>query len=289
MFFNGSGGTLIGAAATDGSGNLAPLNVAIPVTVTGGTYQIFATDGTNTATTTFTVPSGLTLTPNTGGPGISVSVSGTGFVKDESVIVGWDQAGNQVASGTANGNGGISTSFSVPSSSGTHAVFATGQSSHFVVTATFNVSGNVGGANLSLSPTSGVAGSTVSVNGTGFSATEQVNVEVDGGVVLSTTSDGNGNFATSITLPPSLAIGSHTISATGASSGHSAFATFSVTSVGQQATSCVGDDDERPGNGFGDDNHCHTGPPGQQKHDDDNSHGQGHGNHGHGNDKGDDD
>jgi hypothetical protein len=200
VYFNGSGGMLIGAEATDSSGNLPGFNVVIPSNVTGGNYQIFATDGSNTASATFTV--------------------------------------------------------------------------------------NVGGANLTVSPTSGAAGSTVSLSGTGFGANEQVNLAVDGGVVTSVSSDGNGNFSTSLTLSSSLALGSHTISATGATSGHAAFATFQVTST-SQTVGCSGGDDDRPGNGFGDDNHCHTGPRGQQdRGDNDNqgdNHGRGHG-HGHGED-----
>jgi hypothetical protein len=290
VFFNGSGGTQVGSPSSDGSGNLS-FNFTIP-SVTAGSYQIFATDGTNAATTTFTVPSSLTLSPTSGGQNTSVSVTGAGFLSGEGIVVSWDAGGNQVATATANGNGGFTTSFSVPSSSGTHTVFATGQTSHFSLSATFMVGGNTGGASLSISPTSGAAGSTVSLNGSGFNASEQVNIAVDGVGVTSVTSDGNGNFATSITLSSSLAMGGHTISATGASSGHMAFVTFSVTSTNQQANSCAGDEDSRPGNGHGDDNHCHTGPPGHQHEGNDNDnggHGHGHGHQGDDNDQGEDD
>ena len=295
VLFNGSGGSQIGSESSDGSGNLPGFNVGPIPNVVAGTYQIFATDDHgNTATTTFTVPSSLTLSPTSGGQGTSVSVNGTGFLSGETVSVAWDQAGNQVATAAANGNGAFSTSFSVPSSSGTHTILATGQSSHFALSATFSVSGNSGGANLSVSPTSGGAGSTVTLNGSGFNAGEQVNIAVDNGGTMSVTADGNGNFSTSMTLSSGLALGQHTISATGASSGHAAFTTFSVTSTSAQqqaTTSCTGtgdgdNDDSRPGNGFGDHNHCHTGPPGHQNDNDDNGghgHNHGHGHHGDGN------
>jgi hypothetical protein len=94
IFFNGSGGTLVGAESSDGAGNLAALNVVIP-SVTGATYQIFATDGTNTATANFNVPFSLTLNPTSGGQGTGVSVSGTGFLSGEGIVVGWDQAGTR--------------------------------------------------------------------------------------------------------------------------------------------------------------------------------------------------
>jgi hypothetical protein len=297
VHFGGRGGPLIGAESTDTNGNFSNLAVTIP-NVTGGTYQIFASDGSNTATTDFTVPSSLTLNPTSGSPGTGVSVSGTGFLSGENVVVGWDNDDNQVASATANSNGGFSTNFNVPNSAnGSHTVFATGQSSGFQVTATFTVNNsNVGGANVSLSPTSGPAGSNVTLTGSGYNANETVNISVDGGMVTSVTSDGNGNFSTVITLSSSLSTGGHTITATGASSGHSASATFTVTSG--QTTTCTGDD-ERPGNGFGDDNHCHTGPPGHHgdndqgdnDHQDNHGHGGDHGRHGDqgGNDQGEDD
>jgi hypothetical protein len=159
-----------------------------------------------------------------------------------------------------------------------------------VVTATFNASGNVGGANLTLSPTSGPAGSTVALNGTGFGASEQVNLTVDSGTVMSVTSDASGNFSTSLTLSSSLASGNHTIGATGVSSGHSAFVSFFVTNP-RQPVACAGEDDSRPGNGNGDENHCHSGPPGHRDRGDDNG-GRGRSNHGErgdGNDQGQDD
>ena len=287
VFFNGSGGTLVGAESSDGSGNLPGINVVIP-NVTGGNYQIFATDGSNTASVTFTVPSSLTLSPTSGGPGTGVTVSGTGFLSGEGITVGWDQANNQIATATASTSGAFATTFSVPTTSGSHTVFATGQSSGFMVSATFSVSGNAGGATITLSPTSGAAGITVSLSGAGFSASEHVDLAVDGGGVTSLTSDANGNFSTNLRLSSSLALGSHTITATGASSGHSASATFQVTST-NRSTTC-GEDDDRPGNGFGDDNHCHTGPRGHQdRNDNRNNQDRGHGHgHGSGDDQGDD-
>lgn len=282
VLFDGSDGTLIGAESTDASGNFNSLPVTIP-NVTGGTYEIFASDGTNTATTSFTVPSSLTLTPASGTPGTSVSVSGTGFLSGEGVVVGWNRAGRQVATGTANGNGAFTATFNVPNSgNGDHTVFATGHSSGFQLTATFAVNGS-SAADLSLSPTSGPAGSDVTLTGSGFGANEQVNLAVDGGVVMSVTTNGNGNFTAMITLSSSLAVGEHTITATGVSSGHSASATFAVTT--RQQTQCNGDD-ARPGNGFGDRNHCHTGHEDRDENGD-NGGGHGHGHH-HGNQDSDD-
>src|SRR5262249_47305369 len=101
VFFNGSGGTLVWTESTDGSGNLPIMAITIP-SATGGMYQIFATDGSNTATTSFTVPFSLSLSQPGGGAGSAVNILGSGFLPSETVVVGWDQAGNQVAAAPAN-------------------------------------------------------------------------------------------------------------------------------------------------------------------------------------------
>ena len=208
VFFNGSGGPLVAAEASDGSGNLNNLTFTIP-NFPAGTYQIFASDGSNNATTNFSIGSSLTLSPSSGNVGTGVNVSGTGFFVGENVVVGWDSAGNQVATATANGNGAFSVNFSAPSSgTGNHTVFATGQSSGLQLSSTFNVTAN----------------------------------------------------------------------------------------ANAQSTACNSNNDDRPGNGFGDRNHCHTGPPGHQgdqgdqdNHGDHGDHGGGnHGRHG-GKDQGEDD
>ena len=286
ILFGGSGGTQVGSESSDATGNLPGLAVTVP-NVTGGVYQVFATDGNNSASANFTVPFSLSLSPGSGGAGTTITVSGTGFLASEGITVGWDQSNNQVATATANGSGAFSTSFAAPSGTGNHLVFASGQTSHFTLATTFTLSGtgNVGGANLSITPASGRAGSQVNLNGTGFGGGEQVNLTIDGSLATSVTADGNGNFTTSITMPSSVAFGGHTITATGVSSGHSASVVFSVTRgrpgerERQAPVSCT-DDNTRPGNGFGDRNHCHTGAQ-------DEDHGNGHGHGGHGNQGGD--
>jgi hypothetical protein len=289
IFFGSGSGNLLASQSTDGSGNLPGVGVTIP-NVTAGTYDIVATDGHNRASASFTVPSSLSLNPTSGGTGTGVSISGAGFLASEGVIVSWDQAANQLVTATSNGNGGFTASFNVPNgtANGNHTVFATGQSSHFTVNATFNVTGNsnTGGANLTISPSAGLAGSTVSLSGTGFAASEQVNISVDGGGVTSLTSDGNGNFTTNLQLSSSLGVGPHAITAAGASSGHSASVTFFVTSFATNQAVACGQGEDRHGNGFGDDNHCHTG---SQHHEHGDGNGHGHDNQGDDNQQGDDD
>jgi hypothetical protein len=264
ILFGGPGGTQVGSESTDASGNLPGFAVTVP-NLTGGAYQVFATDNTNTASANFTIPFNLSLSPSSGAPGTTVTVSGTGFLSGEAISVAWDQSGNQLTTASAGGSGAFSATFIAPNGVGNHQVMATGQTSHFMLATTFSLSGtaNTGGASLSINPTSGAEGSQVNLNGTGFAAGEQVNLAVDGSVLLSATTDGSGNFTASITLPSSFTLGQHTISATGVTSGHSASVIFDVTSGSPQGPTSCTDGNTRPGNGFGDRNHCHTGPPGQ--------------------------
>ncbi|MCA1647454.1 MAG: hypothetical protein LC797_19015, partial [Chloroflexi bacterium] len=127
ILFDGSGGPQVGSESSDASGNLPSLAFVVP-NVLGGTHQIFATDGTNTATTEFSVTN-LALSPNSGGPGTSVTISGTGFSSGEAVSIAWDVASNQLTTATANGSGGFSASFVAPNGTGSHQVIATGTSS----------------------------------------------------------------------------------------------------------------------------------------------------------------
>jgi hypothetical protein len=288
ILFDGTGGTLVGSESTDGSGNLPSLTVTVP-NVTGGPHQVVATDGSNSASTTFNVSFSLTLTPAAGGPGTTIGVLGAGFLAGEPISVAWDTTGNQVTTATANGNGAFSASFAAPNGTGNHLVIATGQTSGFSLATTFFMSGStsVGGAGLTINPISGASGSQINLTGTGFGASEQVNLAVDGNVFTSVTSDGSGNFMASVALPSSPGFGDRTISATGVSSGHSASVVFTVTSgrgdEGERGPVTCTSDNTRRGNGEGDRNHCHTGSQGE-----DQNHNHGHENQG-GDDQGEDD
>jgi hypothetical protein len=176
ILFGGPGGTQVGSESTDASGNQPGLAVTVP-NLTGGTYQVFATDNTNTASANFTIPFNLSLSPNSGAPGTTVTVSGTGFLSGEAISVAWHQSGNQLTTANAGASGAVSTTFTAPNGIGNHQVLATGQSSHFVLATTFTFSGtgNTGGASLSINPTSGAEGSQVNLNGMGFAANERVN------------------------------------------------------------------------------------------------------------------
>jgi hypothetical protein len=83
-------------------------------------------------------------------------------------------------------------------------------------------------ASISTSPSQAAAGTSVTVNGTGFQPGEQVNVSFNGNQVGTPTADTSGNFSQSFTVPSSLAPGNFGLVATGQKSNRTANATFTV-------------------------------------------------------------
>jgi hypothetical protein len=90
---------------------------------------------------------------------------------------------------------------------------------------------------ISLNPTSGKAGSTTVVTGSGFGASESVGiwfVNHNGGtttkkMIGTATADATGGFSKSVIVPSAATVGLQTIRAQGATSHLIAFATFDVT------------------------------------------------------------
>jgi IPT/TIG domain len=83
---------------------------------------------------------------------------------------------------------------------------------------------------LSVNPTSGPAGSQVTVSGSAFYAGEGVTLVWDGGTVLGKVkADSSGAFSATIAIPATATAGVHDISARGSRSFASADTTFTVT------------------------------------------------------------
>jgi hypothetical protein len=82
---------------------------------------------------------------------------------------------------------------------------------------------------ITLNPNSGPPGTVVTVEGTGFGGSESVNIVFDASNVGSATTDSNGAFSTTISVPLGAVQGSHTVKATGQTSGLVGQATFKVT------------------------------------------------------------
>src|SRR5260221_3010854 len=84
------------------------------------------------------------------------------------------------------------------------------------------------GPRIGLSQKVGPPTTSVQVNGAGFGHSETVLVDVDTTQVGATTTDATGKFAARITVPKTALPGTHTVRATGQSSGLTALARFLV-------------------------------------------------------------
>jgi len=102
-------------ADTDGS-----FETIFPVmAIASGTYEIEVEDeDDNTATTKFTIEieAGAEINPTEGNVGTEVTVSGIGFKASGKITVKYDD--KDIATTTADGNGGFSATFSAPASTG---------------------------------------------------------------------------------------------------------------------------------------------------------------------------
>jgi hypothetical protein len=211
VFFNG---TQIGNATTATSNGTWSVNFTVPQ-YAGGSYSVSALGNstTDSPTQNFTISSGITLSKNVGAAGTIVTVTGFGFASGEQgITITYD--GNPVGSPTSAGsNGAWSATFTVPpGNSGNHSVNAFGSSTPQSTPISFSVS-----AGITLSAESGQVGTSVTISGTGFVASEKtVAVLFDTFPVVSNiTVNPNGAWTTSFTIPQ-IAGGDHIFDAQGA-------------------------------------------------------------------------
>ena len=174
----------------------------------------------NSSTATYSVRHRMSMEPTEGKVGDEVSVSGSGFAGSSTVTIFFDNF--SVGTATTGADGSFTNAvFNVPvSAKGTHTVKvqdASGNSD----TATFAT-----GETMSISPTSGFVGDQITASGTGFGANRSVTFYVDNESAGSTTTDANGSFSGTFTIPAS-ANGSHTVKALD-SVGNSATATVAT-------------------------------------------------------------
>ncbi|MCX6009996.1 MAG: IPT/TIG domain-containing protein, partial [Chloroflexi bacterium] len=165
---------------------------------------------------TLTVSPKITPSPVSGDVGTSVSVSGTGFGKDEGGIrVTYD--GTDAKTGvSADSKGSWNVTFVVPNSiKGVHTIDASGASTKAdeIPDVTFIVSSAV-----RIKPNSGYVGDSITIDGCGFGGSESgITVTLDGSVVKSDiTANSEGCWTTSLAVPASTG-GSHFIDAYSAS------------------------------------------------------------------------
>lgn len=202
-----------------GAGFAPPTTTGYAV-IAGGFAQTYGTAPTIVASTTQAVV------------GQTVAVTGTHFAAAEPVTVYWDsKTGSVLITATSGLDGSFTSTVTIPpATGGGHNLVAVGQNSRRQASTSIGIV-----PVLTLAPTQGPAGTVVQATGSGFGATEQVEVwwnSTTGILLGTTTSDAFGSFAgsTSVTFTvPVRFLGMHDIVAVGQSSGLQAQASFKVT------------------------------------------------------------
>jgi hypothetical protein len=230
----GSGTQQLGTAVAN-AGGAANLSATIP-SLANGLYFVTANGpGPQTGGPTVTAvgvvsvgPGPLTLNVN---PSVVLSgqaavVSGCGFTASLALTVSVNPptppftAGTTVGTPTADSNGCLNFSFTVPSSLGTGSFFV--QVTGFNGTTTQTQFGQVlvsaastAGVSLIATPAVVAPGKQIQLQGSGFSANVAVTVTAFG-INVPATTDGSGAFTITLTVPATLGLGGQIITATDA-------------------------------------------------------------------------
>ena len=204
----------------------------IPISVYGS-HTVSVSDTVNSVSATFTVNPSIALNPSNGIVGSTVTVSGFGFPASSSISATFGGSTVTVSgTKTTDSTGSFSgTTFTVPTQTvGSKNVAITAGAGTGSASFTVNPS-------ITLNPTSGNVGATVTVAGTGYAGNSRMTIQYD--TTTLTTSPGtvttstSGTFSCTFIVPSSS--GSHTVSATDSSS-NTASAPFAVNPVIQPIT-----------------------------------------------------
>jgi len=183
-----------------------------------GHYQVLAKGKFSTVDTYFTVKPGLTVSPDNGPPGMTVTVEGKGFSGNEDGIDlfyyladSYETVGSNI---TANAKGSWETSFRIPASTrGEHKLDAQGAISRLydVEGATFQVT-----AGTSMDKSAGFVDDTVTMTGSRFATGERgIQILFDGqAVVTGIKANSEGEWEASF-MVPEMPTGEYTITAQG--------------------------------------------------------------------------
>ncbi|MFC1846995.1 IPT/TIG domain-containing protein [Chloroflexota bacterium] len=181
FYFNGSPIAVVwlveATGRTTSDGNLA-VNITVP-DIAPGSYTILAEDEDDDdiyASITFTViviipplNPDITVTPDSGNVGDTITVSGTEFASDDTVTIYFD--GASIGTAPTDGDGSFSGSFNIPASpAGSHIIKAE-DTEDYSDTATISVE-----PEMNMTPLSGLIGDVINVNGTGFGASKNINI-----------------------------------------------------------------------------------------------------------------
>ncbi len=210
---NATGPVLKSGTASSGTN----VNTSFPIpTAARGTHNVVLEDVTagTSITATFTVNPLIIISPTSGAAGTVVTVAGTGFAASETgITITWDSTMPVAGGITANAQGSWGSSFTtVPTSAaGTHIIDVFGAITSAVLVP--DVAFNVAAPHITVNPSSGAVGSTVSVSASGFFPNETgIAVTYDGVTIASGVSaSSEGSWTTTCTVPESASGIAHTV------------------------------------------------------------------------------
>ena len=172
-----------------------------------GTYDLETRDDDdNSAEAVFSIDEFIVIiSPTNGHAGTEVTVSGTGFIPNRSVIIVFNN--DYVANNSIDSSGSLNTSFIVPNlPAGNYLVKVSDGTSTEEVTFTI-------GTTASISSESGYVGAELTLSGTGFTAGRTVTVSYDSEQVATIGVNHDGTFSVAFSIPASVS-GAHIIIAT---------------------------------------------------------------------------
>jgi hypothetical protein len=227
---------------------------SVDADVKGGTYYVYTTrysetseEGPLLTRSSFTViASELTLDPVKGPVGTEVEISGTDFAKTKNITVTYDEDEIDIDSGDTktDSSGEFTCTIIIPeSTAGTHTITVTDASDN-VSTAEFTVE-----PTMTMSPTSGAVGDTVTISGTGFGGDASFTIKLGGTEVAKDTTDAVGDIDVTFKVPVKTP-GSYSVELTQGKNKKTASFTIAASMKLSQATGNVGSQVTINGNGF---------------------------------------
>jgi len=179
---------------------------------TAGKRTVTVTVGSDDVEAEFTVEADIEIDPVEGAVDDRILVSGTGFGYRKDVTITFD--GTEVGGETTNGDGSFETHINVPEVvAGEYEIEAEDESNN-KASATFTISTDVSISPVTSASSPGAVGDSLTISGTGFKSSSEITITYKSApVVFTTTSESDGSFSYTLTVPPSIA-GEHTITAT---------------------------------------------------------------------------
>jgi hypothetical protein len=218
--FDGTTLSTSGTCTADASGTLpASNNCAFTVpAATAGAHAVSVSDGTYAGTYAFTVTvdPALSLAPSAGAVGSTVVISGSGYAAGGTILLTFDgSTPPNTPACTADATGSFSNcAFTVPAkTAGSYTVAASDGSANSAST------GYTVQPALSLAPSAGAVGSTVTLSGSNYAPNSSLTVTFDGTKVSTSgtcTAEGDGTLLTANNCTftvPAVSAGTYTVRA----------------------------------------------------------------------------